>query len=1006
MVRLFLSVFLFVVIAASGSSAQSFVYNLDVASGLPSNHIYGMLVDRNGYLWMATPEGVARYNGYEVRVFDISDGFPINDMWELFEDFKGRIWVLGFAQSLGYIYQDQYREVHIADSTLRLLPESHTIGNHRKGIFLYNKYRSDGHLTLLIEYNDTLYSSPNCIVWPQYHVLGKPDPVGSSGFYPAGEVWYGKSAWRRKGLSHSDAVLLRGNTSKWSWNFNDYLLDYRTAEKQVRICGRDNSSCFEIPLSNAPGNVRLIPGSMIRVNLLADTILYQLKEPFRDIDRELAQSAVPEIPFSSVSWIADGDPWGDCWATAGRGIFFTIGRQSFFEKVSDNMSEYSEVGSDLNGNRYWWNDWQKQLLMLSSDTVRMINRTYRHMPHVKRIVPWTNRHSLLIVSMNGPFLLDHYTRDINSLIKEKNLEGLWERKNISSENLLRLDDFFLKDTNNLYFLSRVYGLVRLDIEKKDISFVAHPSPIVSERGTAYKGIVYDPVLEAVWAYGNSAALMYKPEKEQKKADTFKIWGPFLKGIEKIFIDDVHGNIFVKKSEGLFLVNRMTGIITLLGGSVNTSRSTVLLQGDKLVISGCFGVVFYKITGVGKLSPPVVYTQIRNEYYSNVADMQLIGRSLFLNTNKGLMKCPMPDDDAFRRYTPGDNGNVRLVVKGNTESSVLYGDTILLDSDTRSLQFDIINPAGNGIPRYSYHLLETDGHWYKIGSNELVLPGLLPDHYYTLHVQVSDDAKRFTSILHLYTVPLWWQTVWMKRLMIIAGILALLFLGWITAWITRRVMIQENFKKNLRLEVELKSIYAQINPHFIYNTLNSILLLIRIGNTDSAVYNVSKFSKLLRAYIKSSRNRYITVGEEIENLKNYIELQQVRFGGRFLYNIVIEDKEGGLTEKRIPSLLLQPIVENAINHGLFHKEDTGFLGITFRCAGEGSEIICIIEDDGIGREQSGKINESNTVKAESYGSILIEDLISILNRYEQADIRIEYVDKQHPLTGTIVKLYIK
>src|SRR5690554_5285127 len=75
-------------------NAVPFVYNLDVTQGLPSNRIYGMLVDRHGYLWMATPEGVARYNGYEVRVFDISDGLPTNDVWELFEDDKGRIWVL------------------------------------------------------------------------------------------------------------------------------------------------------------------------------------------------------------------------------------------------------------------------------------------------------------------------------------------------------------------------------------------------------------------------------------------------------------------------------------------------------------------------------------------------------------------------------------------------------------------------------------------------------------------------------------------------------------------------------------------------------------------------------------------------------------------------------------------------------------------------------------------------------------------------------------------------
>ena len=290
----------------------------------------------------------------------------------------------------------------------------------------------------------------------------------------------------------------------------------------------------------------------------------------------------------------------------------------------------------------------------------------------------------------------------------------------------------------------------------------------------------------------------------------------------------------------------------------------------------------------------------------------------------------------------------------------------------------------------------------------MFPALKPDRHYTLRVQVSDDVKKMFVVLKVYVVPLWWQAAWMQRSLLVAGIVALLLLAWLTAWVTRRIMIQENNKKNMRMEIELKSIYAQINPHFINNTLNSVLALIKSGNTSDAFYNVSRFSRLLRAYIKSSRNRYISVGDEIENLKNYIELQQVRFQGKFDYRIRLEDPEGVLKSTIIPSLLLQPLVENAINHGLFHKAGTsGMLEISFQHGVSEREIICIIEDNGVGRKASERIKKRNKIRSdESYGSVLVQDLIAILNRYEQISIQMEYEDKQMPASGTIVRLLIR
>ena len=142
------------------------------------------------------------------------------------------------------------------------------------------------------------------------------------------------------------------------------------------------------------------------------------------------------------------------------------------------------------------------------------------------------------------------------------------------------------------------------------------------------------------------------------------------------------------------------------------------------------------------------------------------------------------------------------------------------------------------------------------------------------------------------------------------------------------------------------------------------------------------------------------------MQNYIELQQSRFQERFDYDI-IKDKTLPIGIQ-IPSLLLQPFVENAINHGLLPQKKHGQLQIEFRPGATENEIICIIEDNGIGRKKSKYIQDSivTDIKEESYGTELIDNLVTIFNKFENTRIHINYTDKEEPGTGTKVELRIK
>jgi LytS/YehU family sensor histidine kinase len=134
------------------------------------------------------------------------------------------------------------------------------------------------------------------------------------------------------------------------------------------------------------------------------------------------------------------------------------------------------------------------------------------------------------------------------------------------------------------------------------------------------------------------------------------------------------------------------------------------------------------------------------------------------------------------------------------------------------------------------------------------------------------------------------------------------------------------------------------------------------------------------------------------------LQQTRFENKFDFEIIIDGEI--LNHKKIPSLLLQPLVENAITHGLLNKEEKGHLTIKFKTNKTNDEIICVIDDDGVGREAARIIENEIESKTESFGSDLIKELINIFNTNEDIKIDIQYFDKTIPDTGTTVTITIK
>jgi putative methionine-R-sulfoxide reductase with GAF domain/two-component sensor histidine kinase len=191
------------------------------------------------------------------------------------------------------------------------------------------------------------------------------------------------------------------------------------------------------------------------------------------------------------------------------------------------------------------------------------------------------------------------------------------------------------------------------------------------------------------------------------------------------------------------------------------------------------------------------------------------------------------------------------------------------------------------------------------------------------------------------------------------------------------------------EVEMQALRAQMNPHFIFNCLNSInRYIVKSDQTTASLY-LTKFAKLIRLILDNSNSKNVSLTNELEALKLYIEMEALRFDKKFSYEIRVEGNLGTDTIE-LPPLIIQPYVENAIWHGLLHKETNGHLSIRVSMNGD-SMLQCIIEDNGVGRDKAKKLKSKTATSRKSLGMQLTENRLSLLNKHAELNASIEIID---------------
>ena len=303
----------------------------------------------------------------------------------------------------------------------------------------------------------------------------------------------------------------------------------------------------------------------------------------------------------------------------------------------------------------------------------------------------------------------------------------------------------------------------------------------------------------------------------------------------------------------------------------------------------------------------------------------------------------------------------------------------------------------------------ENEWSPPTPDRIARYSNLPPGNYTFKVKScnneglwNEEPKTFSFVIN---TPIWKRS-WFWFLL---SALAVFILTTGVVFRIRQIRRKEKTETESRVAMaknELKALRAQMNPHFVFNSLNSIQHFILTNKSADAGKYLNKFARLMRVILNNSEKSLITIREELEYLQLYLELEEMRFEGKFTWKLDISE-DIDIDYFEIPAMLLQPYVENAILHGLMPKNGGGKLDIVMRL--EKNTIICSVIDNGIGRERAKEMRQLSKRKDhQSLGMKITHDRLELINRLNNSQLSLTITDlynTDESPAGTRVDIFI-
>ncbi len=333
----------------------------------------------------------------------------------------------------------------------------------------------------------------------------------------------------------------------------------------------------------------------------------------------------------------------------------------------------------------------------------------------------------------------------------------------------------------------------------------------------------------------------------------------------------------------------------------------------------------------------------------------------------------------------------------------------LSYDQNAFVFDFISPYVYNAEKIQYRckLEGADKDWIPVGNNSSVRFTSLSPGKYTFYAAASLNGQDWYSLSTPFSFeinPPFWKTWWFILIVVASCILlAIALFRRRIATIKAKAAVEQQLAG-----LEIRALRSQMNPHFIFNSLNSISQLVASRQNDEGLQYLNKFSKLLRLVLEESENSFISLKDEIKILDLYLQLETLRFGSSFSYSIH-SDESIDEEETLVPCFLIHPIIENAIWHGLLHKEGERRLIINFHQK-EKDKLECVVKDNGIGIEAASqkKAQQLNGEKRQSKGLKIVKDRLALMEQQQNTSTAFRMEDMKDEngfISGTKVTIQL-
>ncbi len=926
------------------TSQQLRFSHFTIDDGLPTNQIQSLSTDGVGFLWMESPEGITRYDGSNFHHIDWMD-ITTSDHDSIQSIIGQRNnQIIGLYQQRAYAFG---LDCNIDDySFLNVSQQLIGISNALNPILIENltcKNLNSDSLEII-----TSTDGPD-IQWINYHPDTAIINIPNKGLYTAHLEGQELSINSINAPIPTSPLLNAWGTQEGVWYISG---------NQIIKWGRDfNVLQYEISIPLGYEQIQHIHSDGDYVFFAAGSRLYRL-------DLETQETLLLSVGMNIQSEINDLylDHEENLWvATEGDGLFCIY--QSYFSGYSLGILGQTSV-------HHLYNTQNMGLLAATDDGLFIISSGWSRLP---------------LSDENNPTAIYYIQENESGNIYLRTDKYIQQFKNGTLSECLELDS-----NHKLFSVSQHnIGITTDNHSKWNISSGCNLDDIVAS---------YD---------------ITEPVNCIQRGMENDIWLGTHQGLFQITGD---GNLLSFTQENGLAHNRVNdlrmgpnqklyigtdGGLSIMNIHNKRFRNYTNLPSPKcrkLAVNGDGKVWIYTLTGIYSFTPDEEEDIQQLGIPVNGVNALEVDKNgkLWIGTPRGLLSY---SNNTFRnRPAPHLFWNELYLDNSSIESpdNIILSPNGILDVSFGSIAYKDVQKV-----TFQYKL-QDEAPWQNTKNRSLTFSNLNPGNY-NLQIRVQHPNSTWSKPLSLSfeVIPPFW-----KRWTFIVPILLLITA--LIAGFLRNVRKREKKKIETRrryAELELKALQSQMSPHFIFNTLNAIQHAIMKGNSQVANTSLNRFATLMRLFLESSKSKYIPLQDEVQMLQLYCELTRLCYEGKFDYTIKV-DPNLDLEDTEIPSMMIQPHVENAIRHGLLPLKEKGNLDIDFSMNKQ--YLVCTIKDDGIGRTKAKELKKQSQQVRTSIGNTLTQERANILNEIHHSNIRIKITDlrgrKGNPL-GTDVKIII-